>query len=48
MALRAAGDGSYAWTMPFGPVGESPEEDVRDLENMTGKEKRQDVGLLNW
>lgn len=23
-------------------------EDVRDLENMTGKEKRRDVGLLNW
>lgn len=47
-ARGAAGGGSDAWTLPFGLLGESPEEDVRDLENMTGKEKRRDVGLLNW
>lgn len=44
----ATGEGSYVWTLPFGLVGDDPEKDVRDLENMTSKKNQQGVGLLNW
>lgn len=36
------------WALLFGPVGEDPGKDIRDLENMTAKKNWQYVGLLNW
>lgn len=32
-----AGEGSYVWTLPFGLVGNDPDNDVGDLENTTAR-----------